>query len=144
MEIIPYLSAGPLVLNMRKEDVRKVMDEPPQEFVRNTDEPAADHFVKSGVFAYYKEDEETNNAYELTAPAEVTYKGIPFLNMRERKAKKLFRKLDPGFVDFEETVISLEHGISLFFMNNKVETVLVFERNYYDELFEELKKLDEI
>ncbi|SDO28163.1 hypothetical protein [Halobacillus aidingensis] len=144
MEIIPYTSAGPLRINMRKEEVREVMNEPPIEFVRDEDEPTSDHFVKSGVFSYYKEDEETNNAYEFTAPAEVTCKGISFLNMRERKAKKLFKKLDPDFVDFEETFISLEHGISLFFMDHKVETVLVFERNYYDDLFEELKKLDEI
>ncbi|WLR47985.1 hypothetical protein LC065_01435 [Halobacillus litoralis] len=144
MEIIPYLSAGSLVLNMKKEAVRKVMNEPPQEFVRNADHPTADHYVKSGVFAYYKEDEETINAYEFTAPAEVTYKGISFLIMKERKARKLFTKLDPDFIDLDETIISLQHGISLFFMGNRVETVLIFERNYYDELFEELKKLDEI
>ncbi|GEN53677.1 hypothetical protein [Halobacillus faecis] len=144
MEIIPYTSVGQLKLNMRKEEVRKTIGETPQEFLRDPDEPTSDHYVKSGIFAYYKKDEDTNNAYECTDPASVTYQGISFLHMRERKAKKLLKKLDPDFVDLNETVISLEHGISLFFMEHKVETVLVFERNYYDGLFEELKKLDEI
>ncbi|MCA1055198.1 hypothetical protein LCM10_09380 [Rossellomorea aquimaris] len=65
------------------------------------------------------------------------------MGMKSNEAKRVLKELDPKVMDVADTYISCELGISLFITYNRVETVLVFERGYYDEIFELLAEMDD-
>lgn len=143
MEIIPYVSAGLLKLNMKKREIQSIIDESPEAFTKWEEEPA-EHYVQSGIIVYYNEDGETSNAFEFVQNSNPTLNGVNYLTKKYATAKSLLRELDNEIVEDEDTIITFKYGISLYILNDKVESLLVFEEGYYDEYFELLKELEEL
>ncbi|NLP52484.1 hypothetical protein [Bacillus sp. RO1] len=141
MKIIPYLSVGPLKINMKKDEIQKVIKEEPKAFMTDEDEPA-EHYVNAGLLVYYSEDGLTSNAFEFVGKSNPEINGICFLEMTEEKALETLRELDRSVIEVADTHISKKLGISLYMLNDRVESILVFENGYYDEMFELLAELD--
>jgi hypothetical protein len=143
MKIIPYTSVGSLKLNATSRQISSELNEEPDRFQKNLEDTTlSDHYKKSGVLVYYKENGQCDSI-ELTEGTEPEINGIHFLNMTKKKAKKAIFELDAQTIDLDDTFISKKLGVSLYLPYNKVETVMVFERGYYDELLELLKQMDE-
>jgi hypothetical protein len=143
VKIIPYTSVGFLKLQMTSEEISAVLKEEPKRFRKHDDDVSlSDHYKKTGVLVYYN-DHGTCNAIELVEGATPEINGIRFLNMPAKKAKKTLKELDPYINDISDTFISNSLGISLYIPYNKVESVLVFEKGYYNELLQILKEMDE-
>jgi hypothetical protein len=63
--------------------------------------------------------------------------------MPSKKAKKILNELDDEIIEISDTFISKKLGISLYIPYNKVETVMIYEKGYYDEMLVLLAEMDE-
>jgi hypothetical protein len=142
MKIIPYTSVGSLKLQMTSEEISAQLNEEPRRFKHEEEETLSDHYKKADVHVHYNHNG-TCTAIELVDEATPEINGIRFLNMPAKKAKKILNELDDHIIEISDTFISNSLGISLYIPYEKVETVLVFEKGYYDELLQLLKEMDE-
>jgi hypothetical protein len=140
MKIKPYSSVGTLSLNMKKEDVQSQLNESPRFFINDDDVPT-EYYEKSGILVYYSDDH-VSKAYEFVDNANPEIDGVRFLKMESSDAIRTLEQLDSSVIEVADTFISEKLGISLYMLNNKVETLLVFEKGYYDEMFELLADLE--
>jgi hypothetical protein len=143
LKINPYTSVGPLKLQMTSEEISAQLNKEPDRFRKHDDDVSlSDHYKNSGAFVYYNHNGKCN-AIELVENSFHEIKGIHFLKMPAGKAKVTLNELDINLIDISDTFISNSLGISLNIPDNRVESVLVFEKGYYDELLQLLKEMDE-
>jgi hypothetical protein len=143
MKIVPYTSVGPLKLHMTTEEISAQLGEDPKRLRKHEDdEMLFDHYVKAGILVYYKGDGRSE-AIELTDESNPEIEGIHFMNMPSKKAKKILNELDDDIIEISDTWISKSLGISLYIPYNKVETVMIYEKGYYDEMLVLLAEMDE-
>jgi hypothetical protein len=141
MEIVPYRSVGSLKLHMTSEEISTQLKEDPKRFRKHDEEMLSDHYVKAGILVYYRTDGRCDSI-ELTDDKDPVIDGIHFMKMPAKKAKKLLLELDEEMIDLEDMAISRKLGISLYIPYNKVETVMIFEKGYYDEMLKLLEEMD--
>jgi hypothetical protein len=140
MKIQPYSSVGTLSLNMKEEEVQSQLNESPRFFINDDDVPT-EYYEKSGILVYYSDDH-VSKAYEFVDNTTPEIDGVRFLKMKSNEAIRTLEQMDSSVIEVADTFISEKLGISLYMLNNKVETLLVFEKGYYYEMFELLSELE--
>ncbi|ARI75683.1 hypothetical protein [Halobacillus mangrovi] len=140
MEITPYRSAGRLLLNMTKDEVQSQLKEKPK-YVIDDDGPT-EHYTKAGLLVHYSPDGNRSRVFEFVDHSKPEINGIRFLHMKAKQAQKVLKKIDRSVTEVADTYISEKLGISLYMLNDRVETLLVFEKGYYDEMFRLLEELE--
>ena len=140
MEINSYSSVGSLKLNMTKEEIQSQLNEVP-EYLQGEEEPT-EYYKEAGVLVHYSQGRDISRAFEFVNPSKPTINGVCFLNMKAKNALRILKELDSSVIEVADTHISEKLGVSLYILDDKVETVLVFEQGYYDEMLELLAELD--
>lgn len=141
--IKPYESVGPIKLGMKKEELRNVMPEKPEDghVIRGT---YTDFFHKSVIFAYYTEENGVCEAIEFCQPTTAIFEGKPINGVPFLEAMNWLKNFDSELkVEKGVGVTSYKLGIGLYAPNyfmdedhvdpdENVEAVIVFRRGYYD------------
>lgn len=137
-EIQPLKGIGSIEFGMLSTKVRSLIGGEFKSFKRS---PAAaypcDYFPHIGVFAYYKGSGELE-AIELALPAQPTLDGMNLFDIGFDAVKVLLKSKDTGLHIEIDGAISPALGISLYAPDAKenpatiCESVLVFEKGYYD------------
>lgn len=139
LNIISYVSIGPIKLGMTRSEIRNILNSKVTEFTKSQEsENTTDSFDELGIHVYYK-DGDMCEAIEVFEPANPTFNGnilvgVPFMQVRE-----LLQKHDKELSIDTDGIVSIQLGISLYINgveegNEPVEAVMVFEKGYYDEL----------
>jgi hypothetical protein len=132
-EVLPFVGIGPVRLGDAREHVRAVLGADPDVFERGEDEV---HSYAVGAFVYGDVDDAVEFV-EVFEPAVPMYRNVKLLDgsLEEVTAKlaaagvRLCDDRDGGF-------IADEHGFVLYAPVERIETVAVFRRGYYDEFID--------
>jgi hypothetical protein len=130
--IDPYVGAGVLRLGMTPAEVQKALNFNPRKY-RRLHEKEDDYRI---CFVYYKEPE-ICNAIEFFPPASVLFHGKNLLDCSLKEAMEFVRQYDSD-LEIEAGFISHKYGFGVYAEfgiyepENPVETVIVFEKGYYD------------
>lgn len=138
-EIVSYVGAGPIMLGMTREEVRKAINAPVHEFRKTpSDEYPADLFEGPGIEGEYRYP----GVYDLvgfSGPISLTYQGESFLSKPYRAVQSWVEAIDPDVSLNGAGLISFQLGVAIYAPaaikepDEPVEAVSIFERGYYDE-----------
>jgi hypothetical protein len=131
MNIVPYISAGPIKLGMSRQEVRVLFDVSPSVFLKDqTSSVETDMFDNLGIFVFYN-DEYICIAIEMTAPSLALFKGINLLSLPFKEVKAFFS--DDNNLEIDASgYTSYLYGIGAYYERKRAaETVIVFENGYY-------------
>ena len=138
LEIHSDVGVGPILFGMTAEEVRSTLGCAFKEFKRTPiSKTITDAFQSLGIFVCYNVDRKCN-AIEMARPAQVVYAGHELLSDSFDKAFELIRGFDPEVVSREDGLTSFALGIGLYASGCgkdrllPVESVIVFQRGYYD------------
>jgi hypothetical protein len=134
LNISPYIGAGPLRLGMTREQVRIAMSSAVREFSKSfTSHCKTDDFQDWNLHVFYK-DEYVCNAIELFRGSNPFLHGISLLSTNYSSLLAEFRRRDPDLEIDASGLISRKLGVSLYApqLEAPPESVMVFERGYYD------------
>ncbi len=140
-EITPYLAVGPLKLGMSRETVRKVLGGKAEAFMKSQDSSSpADSFNAIHVHVHYHASNYCV-AVEFFGPEVIpTFRGQQLLGLPYNQMDQWLKKIDPDVKRLASGSLSLTFGFGLSTTNaieaseNPVESVIVFEKDYYDKL----------
>lgn len=138
LDIRPFLGVGAVRFGMFPSEVRRLFGKEFKSFNRSVDSTyPCDYFPSIGVFAYYKSSAELE-AIECALPAQLFFDEINLLGIGF-DAAKIFLQSKSTTLEMEvDGAIAHGLGISLYAPKAKenqsapCESILVFERNYYD------------
>lgn len=135
-EITTYVGAGCIILGMTRDSVRKCFNNKFKEFKKTPySKTLTDDFGMCHV--YYKE-RGTCEAVEFFGDAEVIFNEEQILGKTYSKIKTMFEKIDELLDVNDAGFTSFKYGIGVFAPfaldepNEPVESVIVFEKGYYD------------
>lgn len=136
LEITSYVGAGCLKLGMTRNDIRKCFDSQGKELKKTPfSETLTDDFGYCHVY-YNKEDK--CEAIEFFETATIIFKGQLLIGEPYSNIKKTFKVIDKT-IKFDETgFTSIKYGFGVYAPfaedepNESVESVILFERGYYD------------
>lgn len=140
--IDPFVCAGPVMLGMRRQEVRKLSLGPMRSFKRTPSELfPSDQFVELGLVVSYK-SADVVETIELSRPAIPLFNGLNLFETPFEKVKVMFSQLDPHLAIDCDGLISKAIGVGLYVLgadepddpedSPEVLSVIVFERGYYD------------
>jgi len=131
---------GRIHLGMTREEVRSFFKEKPEEFMKTPDsETVTDAFDNIGIHAYFKQSNELE-ALEIFPEAKPSLEGRLILDIFYHDLLEWFEIVDSK-VDLsdEDGLTSYKYGLAFYApgaseedSNYKAESVLIFERGYYD------------
>ncbi len=137
--IKPYHSVGNIELGMTRDNIRDILGTTYKSFKRNQfDEMPCDHFDALGFFVYYKTSG-TVEALEFYPPVKLFFKEKSLFDLSYSELKEFLLQKDPD-LDIEEdySLTSYKLGIGVYTPNADedpslpVESIIVFEKNYYE------------
>src|SRR3979409_2420915 len=76
--IQPFQSVGPLRLGMKRDEVHRIMEEPPKEFKKGFSENATEAYDQAGVHVYY-DSSGALEFIEVFPPANPVYEGVDLM-----------------------------------------------------------------
>ncbi len=128
-EIAPYTGAGKIKLGMNKEEIKKVMEEVPRETSKAADKVLTDVF--SCCFVYYN-NSGISEAVEFFEPSMPTFQGIELMIESFENVKQKLIFLDHNLEIDDTGCTSYKYGFGLYAPFEVVESVIIFEKGYYD------------
>jgi hypothetical protein len=138
LEIQSYRGISELFFGMTPDQVRATLGDNFQSYQKTpTSEMPTDAFDPLGIHVFYKAPGHCE-AIELFAPAEPMLQGIPLIGQPFSVARDRIQALDSDVEVDESGLISQKLGIGLYApfaadaSEEPVESVIVFERGYYD------------
>jgi len=155
-EIEPYEGIGPIRLGMTREEIRAIFleeDRKPATMKRGSDKQPADYYPTLGLFVYYRAPGVcefvqmfgppptffTRGPSSFQGPIFLpTFQGRTLLGRPYRQTLAWLRKRDPATT---EDGLSLHLGMALYNGSvdghlNRVESVSIFVKGYYDLLLQ--------
>jgi len=136
--VVPYMGVGRIMFGMTRDQIRKLLGSEVKEFKKTpTSKVLTDAFDQLGVHVYYKNDD-TCEAIEMARPANPKLNGSKIIGLPFFEVREFMQKLDDSLEIDETGLISFKLGIGLFvpslteIQREIVESVIVFQRGYYD------------
>jgi hypothetical protein len=134
--IDPYVGVGPIRIGMTAEEVTNLLG-PPHHTTDKASLVCLCYFDSAVQVAL--KDPGVCEAVEVWGPpAQVSLKSELLIGRRFHEIRRWFRKLDPSVAVTSTGLKSFEYGVALYARDalgsprDPVESVLVFERDYYE------------
>ncbi|MCC7000380.1 MAG: hypothetical protein IT370_37630 [Deltaproteobacteria bacterium] len=147
MEIRSYDGAGALRLGMSRASIRAALGVEPETFMKTTAAALpTDDFQGLGVHVEY-EGADVCASIEMMPPAEPTFRGVALIGRPYREVRDQILALDPGLSEDGAGFTSDALGFGVYAPSARkepdepVESVIVFRRNYYDQVAGLVEKL---
>ena len=138
LDIHPYVGVGPLKFGMSVTDIRNAMNAPVKSFKKSpSSEMDVDDFSDLGIHVHYRSPG-ICEAIELAKPAAPIFQWRDLLNQPFSKLREWFDGMDENLEVDEAGLTSYKFGIGLYAPfaedepDGQAESVIVFERGYYD------------
>jgi hypothetical protein len=138
LPITPYEGIGPIRLGMSRAEVRRLLGGAFRSFKKTPfDEVPADFFDDIGVHVYYRRGD-VCEAVEVFPPSRPAFRDVPLLGRPFHELSEWFVSMDAGAEVDESGLTSNLLGIGLYApaaardVDEPAESVIVFERGYYD------------
>lgn len=136
MKIESYIGVDSIKLGMKIADVRQIMGEEPDTSF-NKAEMCTDGYLKNSFQVFYKEPG-ICEAIEIYSPIDITFKDKKLLGKPFNKIHKWLEQYDENIDVDDSGLTSYKLGIGLYapaHIENSsypIESVIVFEKGYYD------------
>ena len=137
LEITPYVQAGPVRFGAEREEVRRLIGGPVEEFRKSPDSGLpVDDFIGTGIHVYYG-PAGTCQAVEMALPAEPILHGQMLLALGFADLRMWLSQMDRDLHVDDDGLTSLALGIGIFAPysvqapHEPAEAVIAFERDYY-------------
>ncbi|MGD6849146.1 hypothetical protein [Rossellomorea aquimaris] len=140
LNMISYESIGPIKLGMTRDQIRSVLNSKVTEFKKTQwDENTTDSFDELGIHVFYKAGH-ICEAVEVSEPANPTFNGNKLVGIPFKQVRQFLQKYDKDLSIDTDGIISEVLGISLYIdgvddeEKEQVQSVMFFEKGYYDDL----------
>lgn len=138
-DIRPYEGVGKLYFGMDSVEIKKVLGEPSNTFFKTPlDTLETERYENENLFIYYKEPSNIE-AIEFYPPSQVVFDGIKLFELSYEALKTFLLKLDSELEIEVDGLTSYKLGIGAYAPNADddsslaVESIIVFEKGYYEE-----------
>lgn len=139
-EILPYVSVGPIQLGMAQAVVRDALGVEAESFMKSKDsEYPTDAFDTLHIHVYYRRPGVCEAVEFFGNGAVPTFQGQRFLGRPYSEVEHWVKHVDPDVKLLDTGLTSLKFGFGLFTPDaarepdRPVESLIVFERGYYDK-----------
>jgi hypothetical protein len=139
LEIEPYVGIGPIKFGMTIDHVRNLINQKPKPFLKGpTSTVPTDAFNDLGLHVYYKKPG-ICQAVELFSPANPIFQGQSLIQRPFNELHSWLQTIDDSLKVGRWGLTSLKFGIGLYAPEIRerddalVESVIVFERGYYNK-----------
>jgi hypothetical protein len=136
--IDPKTSVGPIYFGSTRDQVRKILQSPFQEFKKTPKSKIpTDAFDQLGVHVYYDSQLQCE-AVELFSESKPMFQGMSLFEMNANEAALWLKKMDPKLEIEDVSATSYKFGISLYVGegldqgNSTIDSILAFKDGYYD------------
>ena len=130
--IEPYTGIGPVRLGMTMAEVRNALNETPIPFFKSPNsELATDDFRKAGMHVFYKPPGVCKAVECFDPDANPTLFDQRIFGRPYTEVLDWLKQLDPSLLIQSDGCTSFELGIGLYVPDESIESMIVFERDYY-------------
>jgi hypothetical protein len=131
-EIRANEGAGDLRFGMTRQEIRETIGRPFETFFKSsTSEMETDSFDNDSIHVFYKRPG-LCEAIEFYPPANVSLHGRPLLGRPYDEIAGYLREIDPSAEEDDVSITSYQHGVGVYGPSTEVESVIAFEREYYN------------